>query len=791
MTSRIDERRRTLPRPLAVAAMVAAMVAVARTQGPAQSGTAAAPASDSRSVVQRYCQTCHNARLKTAGLLLDQLDVDHPDRNPESWEKVVRKLRTGMMPPAGAPRPDRPTLDRLAASVESALDRASAAAPNPGAPVLHRLNRAEYANAVRDLLDLPIDAAKMLPGDDSSDGFDNIATVLSVSPALMQAYVSAAEKISRLAVGDPTTTSEIATYPAPRNLSQADTREGFSPGTRGGFIVEHVFPLDAEYEFRATRTAGGFGLTAVGTDEPVEITIDGARLLVIGRDTPRGGNRVRVPAGAHAVGVSVIRQANARGVDDLFSEWGISSGIGTLTIVGPSNPTGPGDTPSRRRIFICRPAAPAAGQSGGSKDETACARRTLAALATRAWRRPIAERDPSIDVLMGFYASGRERRGFDSGVQYALARVLVDPRFIFRFEREPMDPHGKPLSAGAVYRIDDFELASRLSFFLWSSVPDEELLTAAKTGTLSNPAVLERQTRRMLADPKADALVDNVAGQWLLLRQLDAMSPGTKEFDGNLRYSLKRETELLFENILRDDRSVVDLLDADYTFVDERLARHYGIPNVSGSRFRRVALGDGRRGLLGQGSILTVTSAGNRTSPVKRGKWVLENLLGAPVPNPPPGVETNLEKSVGPAAAATSLRQRLERHRANPACASCHAVMDPIGFALENYDLIGKWRDTDGGVPVNASGRLVDGTPLDGPASLRKALLARRDAFVANTTEKLLTYALGRRLEYFDMPAVRTVARSAAPDDRLSSLVVGIVRSVPFQMKRKEGDTQP
>jgi hypothetical protein len=752
--------------------MFVAMTATTRVQESPQNPDG------SRAVVQRYCQTCHNARLKTGGLALDALDIDHPDRDPQSWEKVVRKLRTGMMPPAGAPRPDRPTLDRLAASVETALDRSAAGSPNPGAPVLHRLNRAEYANAIRDLLDLPIDAAKMLPGDDSSDGFDNIATVLSVSPALMQAYVSAAEKVSRLAVGDSTTSSEIATYPAPRGLSQSDTREGFSAGTRGGFVVEHVFPLEAEYEFRVTRTAGGFGLPAVGTEEPVEVTIDGARLLMIGRDAPRG-SRVRVPAGPHAVGVSVVRQANARGVDDLFSEWGISSGVGSLTIVGPTNPTGPGDTPSRRKIFICKPVRP--------EDEAPCARRTLTALATRAYRRPVPERDPAIDILMGFYASGRERRGFDTGIQYALARVLVDPRFIFRFEREP-----DKSPAGATYRLDSFELASRLSFFIWSSVPDDELLSAAKSGTLTNPVVLERQTRRMLADARADALVDNVAGQWLLLRQLDAIAPGTKDFDGNLRYAFRRETELLIETILRDDRSVLDLLDADYTFVDERLARHYGIPNVSGSRFRRVALGDGpRRGLLGQGSILTATSAGSRTSPVKRGKWILENLLGAPVPNPPPGVETNLEKSVGPAAAETSLRQRLERHRANPACASCHAVMDPIGFALENYDLIGRWRTTDGGVPVNASGKLVDGTPLDGPASLRRALLARRDAFVTNTAEKLLTYALGRRLEYYDMPAVRGIVRAAAPDDRLSSLVVGIVKSVPFQMKRKEGDIQP
>jgi hypothetical protein len=774
-------------RPKGLHYLVAVFVAttsVVRTQGPSQN------ADDSRAVVQRYCQTCHNARVKAGGLLLDQLDVDRPDREPQAWEKVVRKLRTGMMPPAGAPRPDRATLDRLAASLATAIDRAAAAAPNPGAPALHRLNRAEYANAVRDLLDLPVDAAAMLPGDDSSEGFDNIASALGVSPALMQAYVSAAEKISRLAVGDPTTTSEIATYPAPRGLTQAETREGFSSGTRGGFVVDHVFPLEAEYEFRVTRTAGGFGLPAVGTDEPVEIAIDGARLLLIGRDGPRV-NRIKVPAGPHAVGVSVVRQANARGVDDLFSEWGISSGVGSLSILGPFNPTGPADTPSRRKIFICRPSTSlGAGLSAESTarparqdDETPCARRTLTTLASRAYRRPVPENDPAIDILMGFYQSGRERRGFDAGIQYAVARVLVDPRFIFRFEREP-----EKSPAGAIYRLDSFELASRLSFFLWSSVPDDQLLAAAKAGTLNNPSILERQTRRMLADPKADAFVDNVAGQWLLLRLLDSLSPGTKEYDGNLRYAFRRETELLFETILREDRSVLDLVDADFTFVDERLARHYGMANVSGSRFRRVPLSDSpRRGLLGQGSILAATSAGNRTSPVKRGRWILENLLGAPVPNPPPGVETNLEKSVGPGAPDTSLRQRLERHRANPSCASCHAVMDPIGFALENYDVIGKWRDTDGAVPVNATGTLVDGTPLDGPGSLRRALLTRRDAFVTNATEKLLTYALGRRLEYFDMPAVRTIARSAAPDYRFSSLIVGIVKSVPFQMKRKEG----
>jgi Protein of unknown function (DUF1592)/Protein of unknown function (DUF1588)/Protein of unknown function (DUF1587)/Protein of unknown function (DUF1585)/Protein of unknown function (DUF1595)/Planctomycete cytochrome C len=781
MSEPIQMNRRPSIRILAVAAILAATLANVETQS--QSATApgsrqpAPPGSDA--VLKRYCTTCHNAVMRRGGLLLDQLDVAQPGRNPETWEKVVRKVRTGMMPPSGAPRPDRTTLDRFASLVEDALDRAAASSPNPGAPGLHRLNRTEYANAVRDLLDLPVDAATLLPGDDSSEGFDNIASVLGVSPALMQAYVSAAAKISRLAIGDPTTSSGMTTYVSPRGLSQAENREGLPFGTRGGLLVEHVFPLDAEYDFRIGRTSSGFGLPAVGGDEPIEITVDGERKQLLGRDAPRE-TRLKIPAGPHTVGVAIVRQANARGVDDLFSELASSAGVQNLSITGPFNPTGPGDTPSRRKVFVCRPT--------DARDERACARRILSRLASRAFRHPVRENDAAVTTLMDAYGSGRDLRGFDTGIQYALARVLVDPQFIFRFEREPAN-----LPDGAVYRVSDFELASRLAFFLWSSVPDDELLQAAGAGRLANPAALEQQTRRMLADPRARSLVDNVAGQWLLLRQLDSVSPATKEFDGNLRMSFKRETELLFETVLHEDRSVVDLIDADYTFVDERLARHYGIPNIRGSRFRRVTVEDDtRRGLLGHGSLLTVTSAGNRTSPVKRGKWILENLLGAPVPLPPPGVETNLEKTVTPGAAPTSLRQRLEQHRANPSCSSCHAVMDPIGFALENFDLVGKWRDVDGGVPVNASGQLVDGTTFDGPASLRQALLSRREAFVGATTEKLLTYALGRRVEYFDMPTDRAIVRDAGRNDyRLSALVVGIVKSLPFQMKRKEGGLRP
>jgi uncharacterized protein DUF1592/uncharacterized protein DUF1588/uncharacterized protein DUF1587/uncharacterized protein DUF1585/uncharacterized protein DUF1595/cytochrome c len=754
---------------IAAAVLVPAGGTIAQSSAPA--ADAAAPWSGERALVKQYCVTCHNARTKAGGLLLDELDVAQLAEHPAVWEKVVRKLRAGMMPPAGARRPDRNVVVHFAETLEHALDTAAADKPDPGTASLHRLNRTEYANAVRDLLDLPVNAASLLPGDDSSDGFDNIANVLSVSPALMQAYVSAAAKISRLAVGDLTISPAIDTYLAPRNLSQAEHLEGQPLGTRGGILVRHVFPLDAEYDIRVARSGAGFGLPAVGADEPLELTLNGERLRLLERDAPPTV-RLRLPAGPQTLGVAIVQKKSARGVDDLFSELATSAGIQSLSIAGPLNPTGPGDTPSRRRLFVCRPAA--------AKDEPACARNILTTLARRAFRRGMPDA-ATVDMLMGFYESGRALRGFETGIQYALARVLVDPRFIFRFEPDPAG-----LAPGAVYPVNDFELASRLSFFLWSSAPDDELLSAAEAGKFANPGELEHQARRMLADPRARALVDNFAGQWLLLRQLDDVSPATKAFDSQLRQSFRRETEMLFESILREDRSVTDLLDADYTFVDERLARHYGIPNIRGSRFRRVQLTDDRRrGLLGQGSFLTVTSTGTRTSPVKRGKWVLENLLGAPVPNPPPGVETNLDDKPGSAAPA-SLRQRLERHRANPSCAACHNIMDPIGFALENFDLIGQWRDADGGQAVNPKGRLMDGTDLDGPSSLRGALLAHRREFVATVSEKLLTYALGRSLEYFDMPTVRAITRGAAhEDDRFSSLIVGVVKSEPFRMKKK------
>ena len=757
----------------AVLLVVVAGSALRAAQGTTQGTTQSTAQGTAQGTIDRYCVTCHNPRMKAGGLVLDGLPAANAAGEPQTWEKVIRKVRTGMMPPAGVPRPDRATLDGLAAAVETTIDRAAAAAPNPGAPALHRLNRTEYGNAVRDLLELPIDAAALLPGDDSSEGFDNQASVLGVSPALMQSYVTAAAKISRLAVGDPTISADITTYVAPRGMSQAEHRDGLPLGTRGGLLVRHIFPLDAEYEFRIGRAGGGlFGLPPVGTDDSVEVTLNGERIRVLDRNA-RGPLRLKIPAGPQTIGVAVVRKANARGVDDLFSEHAASAGVTNLVINGPLNPTGPGDTPSRRKIFVCAP--------GPGVSEEACGRTILARVATRALRRPINDRDATITMLMGFFESGRKLRGFEAGIQYALARLLVDPQFIYRFERAPTT-----VRAGTVYRISDLELASRLSFFLWSSIPDDELIRVAASGRLDDPAVLEQQTRRMLADDRSRALVNSLAGQWLMLRQLDDIAPVTKEFDGNLRYAFRRETELLFETIVREDRSILDLIDADYTFVDERLARHYGIPNVRGSRFRRVTLDEGaRRGLLGHGSLLTVTSAGNRTSPVKRGKWILENLLGAPVPQPPPGVETNL--ATPPGAAPTSVRQRLEQHRASPTCAACHAVMDPVGFSLENFDLIGEYRDEDGGSPVNARGKLADGTTLDGPASLRKALLDRRGAVASTATEKLLTYALGRRVDYFDMPAVRSVVRDAARQDyRFSSLITGIVKSVPFQMKRAE-----
>jgi hypothetical protein len=728
-------------------------------------------------LLNQYCTGCHNEKLKTGGLGLDKLDPAQAADNPETWERVVRKVRAGMMPPSGARRPDRATLDRFAASIEGQLDRAAMAKPNPGATGLHRLNRTEYANAIRALLALEIDAGTLLPADDSSEGFDNLADALSVSPALLERYVSAAEKISRVAVGDLGISPATATYRVPTDLSQTDHIEGLPLGTRGGTLIHHNFPSDAEYAIKVRARGGAIGLGAVGFQgDQLEVALDGERLKLVNA-TPTLDLQVKVKAGPHTLGVAFVKRS-AIGADDLWQIYANNSGVQNVAITGPLNPSGSGDTPSRRQIFVCRPTS--------ESDKTPCARKILATLAPRAYRQPVTDAD--MEILMRFYEDGSKQGGFEAGIRHALARILVGPRLVFRFES---DPDG--IASGTVHRITDLELASRLSFFLWSSIPDDELLAVANQGRLHEPATLERETRRMLADRRSESLVTNFGGQWLYLRELKNQRPESKDFNENLRDAFKRETELFFGSIIREDHGVLDLLNADYTFVDETLARHYGIPNVHGSQFRRVALPENRRGLLGQGSILLVTSVANRTSPVARGKWILENLMGSPPPLPPPNVPPLKESTAQ--TSAGSVRQRMEEHRNNGTCAACHKIMDPIGFSLENYDLIGRWRTTDEGAPIEASGELVDGTKVDGPAGLRQALLSRPDVFVSTLTEKLLTYALGRGVRYYDMPAVRAITGAAAKNDyRFSSLIFGIVNSAPFQMRMKpleHSDTPP
>ena len=756
-----------------LSAFIAFIVTAASVTGVSQTPAPSTPAAGvpSAPLLTQYCVTCHNARTKAGGLTLDPAELTQIDRHAETWEKVIRKLQTGMMPPSGAPRPGRPTIDGFVTAVQAQIDRAAAAKPFAGTPALHRLNRAEYSNAIRDLLALDVDAASLLPPDDSAAGFDNIADVLGISPALIEGYATAAAKISRLSVGDPSLGLDRVTYRAAGNLSQEDHLDGLPLGTRGGMIVRHTFPLNADYDLQiGPGRSGGIGAVVTARAQDIDVTVDGQPVDL------QGKTQVRLPveAGLHTIAVALVKKSHVDGADGVYDAPTRAPGISQITIAGPFNARGPGDTPSRRRLYVCTP------KTAG--EEAACATRILNTLATRAYRRPVPQSGPEMETLLGFYRIGRESGSFDSGIQRAVARVLVDPNFLFRFEREPANvPPGTP------FRLSDLELASRLSFFLWSSVPDDELRDAAVRGQLKNPAVLERQVRRLLADPRADALVSNFAGQWLFLRELKNVRPDSPDFDENLRRSFQQETELLFRTIVREDRPIIDLLDADFTFVDERLAKHYGMEGIRGSRVRRVPLAanDPRRGLLGHGSVLTVTSAANRTSPVVRGKWVLDNLLGMPPPQPPPGVETNLEKDAAQVK-VTSLRQRLEIHRANAVCASCHKVMDPIGLTLENFDHVGKWRTADGKTTIDATAQLVDGTKLDGPLSLRRALLERSDVFATVATEKLLTYASGRAVQFQDMPAVRAIIRDAARDKyRFSSLVLGIVKSTPFQMRTK------
>jgi mono/diheme cytochrome c family protein len=724
----------------------------------------------SPALMNQYCSNCHNADDLAGGMDISKLDIEKIGKDAAVWERIVRKVRTGMMPPSGQPRPTRAVLDAFASDLESRLDKTAAANPNPGTLSVHRLNRTEYANAVRDLLELEVDVTNILPADDSNEGFDNMADALSVSPTLIQGYVSAAMKISRRAVGDRTLTPSQVTYTAPSGLVQDTRFDGLPIGTRGGMLIHYTFPLDAEYQF---STGGGGPGGARGGGGGTDITLDGQPLTI------RGNQRIKVTAGPHVIAMAVIEGRKAGGVDDAYSDFRVNSqfavggGVSTLVITGPFNATGVGDTPSRRRIFVCLPA--------NAAEELPCARKILTTVARRAFRRPLAD-DTEVNGLMTFFEQGRKEGDFETGIQQALARILVAPRFIFRAEDEPAT--AKP---GTIYRVSDLDMASRLSFFLWSSIPDDVLLELASAGKLKDPTVLEQQVQRMLKDPKSDALVKNFAGQWLYLRDVAGAAPDTKEFDENLRKAMIKETEMLFDSIVREDKSLLTLLDSDYTFLNERLARHYGIPNIRGDYFRKIPLAadSPRRGLLGQGSILTVTSIATRTSPVQRGKWVLQNILGTPPPVPPPNVEINLEADPK-AAKPNSLRERLEMHRTQPVCASCHKIMDPIGFSLENFDMIGKWRTTDGGVPINSSGVLVDGTPLNSPADLRKALMSRSDCFVTASTERLLTYALGRGTDYNDMPAVRTIVRDASKNDnRFSALVMGVVKSAPFQTRMK------
>ena len=835
-------------------------------QAPAASPPAAA-ASAHATTFTRYCVSCHTQGMKERGsvpIALDKLNTTNIAADPATWEKVVLKMRAGVMPPAGAPRPGMATSEALVSFLERELDGLAAARPNPGrTEALHRLNRTEYRNAIRDLLDLEVDVAALLPGDDASYGFDNIAGVLRMSPTLLERYLSAAQKVSRLAVGTPPAVPSIDYFRVIDDLSQDVQLPGMPPGTRGGTKIRYVFPMDAEYEIRVrlsrdlnegvptwTETqqleilidderVGGFSLLAAGTgpgsDVPngrggrggrggaapqqpaapqpapapapaappaspsgeqapqrpaISQVATGPRVTAAEREyrnrADEGWNlRVKVPAGVRNVTATFLNRTAAleetqrlpfmrpypAGVN--IPETRQGAHIRHVEIVGPLNPTGPGNGPSRQRLFVCTPAAPPA--------DEACVRRILSTVARRAYRRPVTAAD--VDPLLAFYREGRGSANVDAGIERALRRLLVSPEFLLRVERDPAG-----VKPGSVYAISDLELASRLSFFLWSSIPDDELLAKAEKGQLRQPAVLDGEVRRLLADPRSDVFMENFAGQWLFLRNLQASVPVQSifpDFDDALRQSFRRETELFFESIVRDNRSALDLLRADYTFLNERLARHYGIPGIKGTHFRRVLLPQGspRAGILGQGSVLTVTSYPDRTSPVVRGKWILENLLGTPppppVPNVPPLKPTSTDGKV------LSMRERMVQHRASPVCASCHALMDPLGLALENFDAVGRWRTLgEGSAPIDATGSTPDGHKFDGVTGLRQALLGN-DRFITTLTEKLMVYALGRGLEYYDQPAVRAIVRGTKPEDhRLSSIIAGIVRSEPFRMRR-------
>jgi len=748
-------------------------------------------------VLDQYCVNCHNQKLQTAGLMLDKLDLAHIGDHSEQWEKVVRKLRAGLMPPSGLPRPNASTYEALTVAIENELDRAAAAKPHLTPPGVHRANRTEYADAIHNLLALDIDPAAWLPADDSSYGFDNVASGLGVSPALVEGYVTAAAKISRIALGHETAPNRKV-YRVREDYSQEAHIDGLPFGTRGGMLIHHYFPADGEYtiSWDPVRTTVGGLYGGDSEDEQLELSIDGERvkLFKIGADVPITTNhdknevKVNVKAGPRTVGLAFLATTYVPNVDlnrhyhrsilddNLIDGFTFTPQLSSVVISGPSNGKRPDSTPSRQKILLCHPA--------NATEELPCARKILTSLARQAYRRPVTDGDT--ETLLNFYQTGRNTGDFEDGIERALQLILAHPEFVFRTEEGPLN-----VKSGQPWRISDLELASRLSFFFWSSGPDDELMNLAVQKKLRNPGVLEQQVRRMLADPRSSQLVKNFAGQWLELRTMQSSTPegiNYPDFDDNLRQAFRTEAEMFFASIIHEDHSVVDLLDADYTFVNERLALHYGIPRIYGSQFRRVKLDgdlDVRRGLLGKGSIELVTSVSDRTSPVQRGKWVLTNILGVVPPDPPPNVPALKDSTSGDSGEQT-MRQRMEQHRANPACASCHKLMDPIGFALENFDGIGKWRTTQYGQKLDAAGQLTDGTKIASVADLRQALLRYSPQFVRTVTEKLMTYALGRGVEYEDMPVVRSIVRDASRDNyRFSSLVMGIVRSAPFQMNVK------
>jgi hypothetical protein len=762
-------------------------------------GASASPTA--AAVFSKYCTTCHNAKLKTGGFVLDSADLEHVGAHAEQWEKVVKKLRAQSMPPAGVPRPDEATYNSTAAWLETELDRASAEHVEPGKlPLLHRLSKTEYENAIRDLLALDalpkeMDYSLLLPPDNASSGFDNIADLLFVSPTAMESYLEAARKISRLAIGDPSMPLMVNTYRLSGEHTQDIHVQGLPFGTRGGLGVRTDVPLDGDYVFKIELAAG-----PPRGPEQLEITVDGTRaqLVEVG-EKPQpgaapGGFRgapkplelhVPLKAGPRMIGVTFVQKTEARDEETVRPRMrgrGTELAIEMVTISGPYNGKTASDTPSRKRIFVCHPPP-----DTKTAVETACARQILSNLERRAYRRPILDAD--LQDTMPFYLAGRKDGSFDRGIEQALERLLVSPQFLFRIERDP--PNVPP---GTAFRVSDLELASRLSFFLWSSIPDDELLGVAAHGKLKDTAILEHQVRRMLEDPRAESLVTNFAEQWLYLRDVDAKKPDDllfPDFDETLRESFRHETDLFLDSVLlHGNRSVLDLMTANYSFVNERLAKHYGIPNVEGTYFRRVTFppDSPRGGLLGQGSILTLTSYATRTSPVLRGKWILENILSSPPPPPPPNVPA-LKTDANESGKPLTMRQAMVAHRANPVCASCHARMDPIGFAMDNFDAVGRWRDTDAGQSIDGSGILPDGTKFNGVAELKKALLRHPEQFVDTIAEKLLMYGIGRNVQYYDDPAVRAIVHQAATRNySFASLVLGVVKSAPFQMRKSQDE---